>query len=147
MPIMADSADDLLQATARSFYLTLRVLPSRVRAQIGLAYLLARTTDTIADTDLVPPEQRLKALHQLRDSILGDSHVPPAFAELARQQGSPAERRLLERAGDGLAALQRCPAGDRKLIQDVLVIITSGQELDLQRFAGGRAGRSQNIQN
>jgi hypothetical protein len=37
--------------------------------------------------------------------------------------------------------------GDRKLIQDVLVIITSGQELDLQRFAGGRAGRSQNIQN
>ena len=136
MPIMAESAADLLQATARSFYLTLRVLPRRVRAPIGLAYLLARTTDTIADTELVPPDQRLAALHQLRDGILGGSHAPLVFAELARQQGSPAERLLLERAGDGLAALQRCPAGDRKLIQDVLITITSGQELDLQRFAG-----------
>ena len=50
---------DLLQATLRSFYLTLRVLPAAVRPQIGLAYLLARTTDTIADTELVPLEQRL----------------------------------------------------------------------------------------
>jgi len=40
--------NDLLKATSRSFYLTLRVLPARVRPQIGLAYLLARTTDTIA---------------------------------------------------------------------------------------------------
>ncbi len=37
---------DLLKATSRSFYLTLGVLPARVRPQIGLAYLLARTTDT-----------------------------------------------------------------------------------------------------
>jgi farnesyl-diphosphate farnesyltransferase len=45
---------DLLKATSRSFYLTLRVLPAAVRPQISLAYLLARTTDTIADTEIVP---------------------------------------------------------------------------------------------
>jgi hypothetical protein len=35
---MAGTPNDLLQATSRSFYLTLCVLPARVRPQIGLAY-------------------------------------------------------------------------------------------------------------
>ena len=39
----------LLRDVSRSFYLTLRILPGAVRQQIGLAYLLARATDTIAD--------------------------------------------------------------------------------------------------
>ena len=65
---MAETLNDLLQQTSRSFYLTLRVLPAAVRPQIGLAYLLARTTDTIADTELVPIEQRLDALKRLRNA-------------------------------------------------------------------------------
>jgi len=52
----------LLKEVSRSFYLTLRVLPVSIRPQIGLAYLLARTTDTIADTQLLPVAQRLEAL-------------------------------------------------------------------------------------
>jgi hypothetical protein len=34
---MPTALNDLLQTTSRSFYLTLRVLPARVRPQIGLA--------------------------------------------------------------------------------------------------------------
>ncbi len=34
---MAGALNNLLRATSRSFYLTLRVLPSAVRQQIGLA--------------------------------------------------------------------------------------------------------------
>src|ERR1035437_2486298 len=34
---MPTALNDLLKATSRSFYLTLRVLPARVRPQIGLA--------------------------------------------------------------------------------------------------------------
>jgi len=133
---MASTANDLLKATARSFYLTLRVLPGRVRPPIGLAYLLARTADTVADTDLVPPAQRIEALRRLRERILGRAAAPLPFGELAREQGSPGEKRLLERVEESLAALQATPAADRKLIQAVLSTITSGQELDLQRFAG-----------
>jgi farnesyl-diphosphate farnesyltransferase len=59
---MPTALNALLPSPARSFSLPLRVLPARVRPQIGLAYLLARTTDTIADTELVPPAQRLDAL-------------------------------------------------------------------------------------
>jgi farnesyl-diphosphate farnesyltransferase len=133
---MDGTANDLLKATARSFYLTLRVLPARVRPQIGLAYLLARTTDTIADTEIVPLAHRLEALQKLRERILGQGSAPLELGELARQQGSPAEKLLLERIEASLAALRKCSAEDQKLIQDVLETICSGQELDLRRFGG-----------
>jgi len=132
---------DLLKATSRSFYLTLRVLPARVRPQIGLAYLLARTTDTIADTELVPPAQRLDALQKLRERILGQNSAPLNFGELAKHQGSPAEKLLLEKIEASLLALQKISATDQKLIRDVLTTITSGQELDLKRFANSSAGK------
>jgi farnesyl-diphosphate farnesyltransferase len=132
---------DLLKATSRSFYLTLRVLPTAVRPQIGLAYLLARTTDTIADTELVPLVQRLEALQKLRERILGQSSAPLNFGELARQQNSSAERVLLEKVEDSLAPLQTLSPADLKLVRDVLVTITSGQELDLHRFARSSAGK------
>ncbi len=130
---------DLLKQTSRSFYLTLRVLPGAIRPQIGLAYLLARTADTIADSELVPLEQRLDALHKLRDRILGSSTAPLNFGELARQQGLPAERALLEKAEDSLMLLQSFSPADLKLIRDVLTTIMGGQELDLRRFAGASA--------
>jgi farnesyl-diphosphate farnesyltransferase len=138
---MAGNLNDLLKATSRSFYLTLRVLPARVRPQIGLAYLLARTTDTIADTELVPPAQRLDALQKLRERILGETSTPLNFGELAESQGSPAEKTLLEQIDASLAALMEFSNSDQKLIRDVLATITTGQEMDLQRFEGmGRPG-------
>ena len=127
---------DLLKATSRSFYLTLRVLPAAVRPQIGLAYLLARTTDTIADTEIISVEQRLAALRALSERIAGKPSVPLNFGELVRQQGLPAERVLLERVEDSLALLRELSGDDLPLVRTVLQIITSGQELDLRRFAG-----------
>src|SRR5436309_2539803 len=103
---MADMLNNLLKQTSRSFYLTLRVLPGAIRPQIGLAYLLARTSDTIADTDLVPLEQRLKALQSFRDRMLGLPGVPLEFGEMARQQGSAAERTLLEKCEVSLSLLR-----------------------------------------
>jgi farnesyl-diphosphate farnesyltransferase len=131
----ATSLTDLLRTTSRSFYLTLRVLPAAVRPQIGLAYLLARTTDTIADTELVPVEQRLTALQNLRARILGTSVTTLNFGDLARQQGSAAERVLLENVEESLAVLRGLTAEDLKLVRQVLDTIISGQELDLRRFA------------
>ena len=130
---------DLLKATSRSFYLTLRVLPAAVRPQIGLAYLLARTADTIADTELVPLEQRLDALKRLRERIQGSSTAPLNFGELAKHQGSSAEAALLEKVEDSLTLLQTLSPADQPLVRTVLNTITGGQELDLRRFAGASA--------
>ena len=129
----------LLKEVSRSFYLTLRILPGGVRSQIGLAYLLARTTDTIADTELVSPAQRLEALQALREAILGQRPAPLDFGELARCQASAAERVLLKRWESSLALLRGLDPPDRLLVQSVLDTITSGQELDLRRFAGASA--------
>src|SRR5512134_842625 len=109
----------LLRDVSRSFYLTLRVLPRAIRPQIGLAYLLARTTDTIADTELVPMTQRLDALQRLRARILGPSTAPLNFGELARQQGLPAERMLLERVEEALSVLSGLAEADLKLTRKV----------------------------
>jgi len=138
---MDGNLNDLLKATSRSFYLTLRILPAAVRPQIGLAYLLARTTDTIADTEILPVEQRLEALDKLRARILGQSSASLQFGELAKQQGSPAERMLLEKVEHALALLQTLSPEDLKLVREVLATITSGQELDLRRFGNGSANQ------
>ena len=134
--IMASAAllTDLLKATSRSFYLTLRVLPGAIRPQIGLAYLLARTTDSISDTEILPVDQRLAALEKLRDRIIGQSSASWNFGEFSRHQGSPAEQMLLEKIEPALALLQTLSPADLKRVREVLTVITSGQELDLRRF-------------
>lgn len=131
---MTAALNQLLKATSRSFYLTLRVLPAAVRPQIGLAYLLARTTDTIADTEILPVAQRLDALQKFRDRILGQNSAALNFGELARKQNLSAEKSLLEATESSLAALQTLSPADLNLVRDVLAAITRGQELDLQRF-------------
>ena len=136
---------ELLKAVSRSFYLTLRVLPGSVRPQIGLAYLLARTTDTIADTELIPIARRLSALNELRTAIHAETLVQPRFDDLAAAHpeqpggGSNAERVLLQRIGEIVALLEGVSSADRQCIREVLSTITSGQELDLQRFGAANA--------
>lgn len=141
-PMTPDTANlltDLLKQVSRSFYTTLRVLPSAVRPQIGLAYLLARATDTIADTELVSVERRLSALQSLRDRIIGQREEALDFGELSLNQGEPAEKVLLGRIEEAITVLGGFSTADRTLIREVLTTITSGQQLDLERFGGATA--------
>lgn len=131
-----DLLGGILRDVSRSFYLTLRALPGRVRRQIGVAYLLARTTDTIADTEIVPVSQRLEVLRAFRERIGGGTATGFGLAGLAEGQSSRGERVLIERAEDTLRVLQSFDARDRGEIVRVLEIIVSGQEEDLRRFSG-----------
>src|SRR5258708_910962 len=63
------SLDEILSGGSRSFYLSLAILPSSVREQMSIAYLLARAADTIADTKAIVPEQRLHLLKDLRSTV------------------------------------------------------------------------------
>jgi len=135
---------DLLKSVSRSFYLTLRVLPSSIRDQVGLAYLLARTTDTVADTRLVSVDLRLETLRGMRHAIVaaagGAFPQTPDFTKLTPShdvtslQGSSAERALLQSFHRALEMLRSLSSGDRRRIQDLLEQIIRGQELDLVRF-------------
>lgn len=130
----------LLREVSRSFYLTLRVLPRSIRPQIGMAYLLARATDTIADTRLVDVQKRLEALDALRGRVLGSHTAGVDFGRLAEQQGTPGERALLSNIEPALSLLQGLSQDDLALVRQVLATITSGQELDLRRFGETPAG-------
>jgi farnesyl-diphosphate farnesyltransferase len=127
---------DRLKAVSRSFYLTLRILPKAVRPQISLAYLLARTSDTIADTPIVPVPRRLDLLRLFRARVLGQTEDRLELADCLSPQSHAAERQLLERAEESLALLATLAEPDRQCVRDVLATVTSGQELDLARFAG-----------
>lgn len=142
-PAADDSSDlltRLLSQVSRSFYLTLRVLPKGVRHPIGLAYLLARTTDTVADTELLPVSERLRALAELRNRIAGRSTQPLNFQTLAQDQTAPTERELLCRVEEALNLLNRMHSADGAEIRTVLETIAGGQELDLQRFGSLEPG-------
>jgi farnesyl-diphosphate farnesyltransferase len=142
---------ELLKHVSRSFYLTLRILPHSIRPQLSLAYLLARATDTIADTQLLDVGLRRDALLQLRRSIQEacDGRIPslPDFGEFAAAQkgseggGTPAERVLLENLGNLLETLRTFAIDDRMGIRAVLGTITHGQEMDLVRFGAASANQ------
>ena len=136
---MRHGLNQLLAAVSRSFYLTIRLLPSSVRGPVALAYLLARTSDTVADCAGAPTEARLALLRQMGEAVSGRGPVPD-FAALVPWVPDPAERTLLEQAGALWAWLEAMPPGDREAIAWVLEEILRGQELDLTRFGCGGDG-------
>ena len=127
----------LLKSVARSFYLTIKFLPRPLREPVSLAYLLARATDTIADTAGIAVATRLRTLQVLARVIGGELNfdaVAEPLRDFAQQQSNPHEKTLIENLGACIAWLERVEAADRDDIRAVLKTIVQGQELDLQRF-------------
>ncbi len=127
--------NEILKSVSRSFYLTIRVLPRELREPIGLAYLLARTSDTIADSTTAPAEVRLKNLAAFREMI--EQGLDSVKLRMLRAEIVPAdtsERYLIDCADECLTWLHSVFSVDRADIVDVLRTITRGQELDLVRL-------------
>ena len=144
---------DLLKGVSRSFYLTLRVLPGGIREPVGLAYLLARAADTIADTTLIPHEERLKHLLDFRSQVAGPTdsdalrnigasvnklQADSRHADGARQESRDVE--LLMSLPSVFALLDRLPAADRDAVRSVVVALTRGMEIDLRTFPAEDSG-------
>jgi farnesyl-diphosphate farnesyltransferase len=128
---------EILRSVSRSFYLSIRFLPAQLREPIALAYLLARTTDTVADTTQIFESVRLETLRLLSNGIQGTTSpdiVAELIASFVSLQKNASERQLLESLPDCLACLQGMEHADRNDIRLVLEKITRGQMLDLQRF-------------
>ena len=127
----------VLRSVSRSFYLSIRFLPAQLREPIALAYLLARTTDTVADTAGISRSVRIETLKMLSDGIQGKASrevVVDLIASFVPLQANNNERQLLESLPHCLAWLEQMEQVDRADIRAVLEKITRGQTLDLQRF-------------
>jgi farnesyl-diphosphate farnesyltransferase len=132
-----DLLGDLLRQVSRSFYLSLAILPRPLREPVGLAYLIARAADTVADTRLIAREERVRHVETLRSAAAGRAVDVDALARAcAPHQADPAERRLLEHAGEALARVAALPQEDRERVRAVLATLTTGMLFDLTRFPG-----------
>jgi farnesyl-diphosphate farnesyltransferase len=108
-----------------------------LREPIGLAYLLARAADTIADTALVAPPERIAHLLAFRAQVNG-ARDPAALAAIAASlsagQSDPHERTLLLSLEPALALLEQLTPADRAAVQRVVTTLTEGMEFDLKTF-------------
>jgi farnesyl-diphosphate farnesyltransferase len=125
----------VLKGVSRSFYLSLRLLPAPMRGAASLGYLLARTSDTLADTASLPIEDRRAALHQFDDCVAGDSSFVAWSPALVNAIPDARERHLLVDGPQILKGLAQLPREQAQLVREVVRTIIGGQSLDLERFA------------
>src|SRR2546423_996433 len=110
----------ILRSVSRSFYLSIRFLPEQLRESIALAYLLARSTDSVADTTEISNLVRIETLKMLSDGIQGKASrdvVVDLIASFVPLQANESEQRLLESLPDCLAWLEQMEQTDRTEIR------------------------------
>ena len=133
----------LLRGVSRSFYLSIRLLPRALQAPMAVGYLLARATDTVADTTTLPQADRVHLLTAMMAAInapAGDlRHCSKALAGFAEHQTDAHERALMQALPGCLPLLQALSPEDQASVRWVLGHITDGQMLDIQRFGQGPA--------
>ena len=127
----------ILRRVSRSFFLSIFLLPKKLRDPIALGYLLARASDTIADTPEIRIDSRVEKLQLLARSIqgepLGDA-IYEVSAALMPLQKNESERALIESLPSALEWLEQSDTFDREEVRSVLEKINRGQILDLERF-------------
>src|SRR5438270_11525203 len=129
--------DAILSRVSRSFHLSIRLLPKKLRDPVSLGYLLARASDTIADTAEIPIELRTEKLQLLARGIQGEAlgdAIVDLSATLAPLQKDEAERALIESLQPCLDWLEQSGVQDREEVRAVLEQINRGQLFDLERF-------------
>ncbi len=126
----------LLKNTSRSLYLSVKMLPCSMRPAFGLAYLLCRYVDTIADTDLLPIEKRLDWVQQFPTIVRRQDHALQAalVRDLTGTSENPYEAQLIAHLSDCLTALNQIPAEQKPFIYDVVQAVCNGMCIDLTVF-------------
>lgn len=127
--------DHLLKAVSRSFYLTIKWLPEEMRPGISVGYLLARATDSVADSSAAPLPRRVETLQMMQAAIEGET--PPELMPLLRgevEAENVSEAELLARFDEALAALRALPVQQAAEVRETLRTIICGQLWDLSFF-------------
>ena len=143
-PGLSAAQRQLLRHVSRSFDLSIRLLPQALQAPVTIGYLLARATDTVADTTALPLAERQILLDRMSQAIVAPSTSTQESHELSRltqafaaQQTDPHERALMQALPHCLPLLFSLSQADQASVRQVLGHITRGQQLDMTRFGPG----------
>ena len=129
---------DVLKSISRSFYLSLRILPRRLRKPVGLAYFLARVADTISDQRR-SVQRRQEALDDLRffQSQVNGPHDSQSLLDLVFRSlpdSSSNERAMFDSLVDAFVVLDTLDRTDQEQVRWVVSTLTKGMEMDLIAF-------------
>lgn len=143
-PELSPELRQILRGVSRSFDLSIRLLPPVLQAPVAIGYLLARATDTVADTTAVPMTERQVLLDLMTHAITAPESWTPENQELNRltqafaaQQSDPHERALMQALPRCWPLLHTLSQADQASVCSVLGHITQGQKLDMARFGPG----------
>ena len=130
-----DVTGDLLRSVSRTFYMSVRILPPALRETMGVAYLLARTSDTIADRESAPVATRLRRLTEFGAMVQSGAN-PQGIANIQRDiqpqhEGERALMAALPRVFERFGAFK---PWEWKETQELLANIIRGQSNDLRTF-------------
>ena len=130
-----DVTGDLLRSVSRTFYLSIRILPAALREAMGVAYLLARTSDTIADSDGAPVPVRLRRLDEF-GKMLQSGVTQQIIGNIQRdiQPGHAGERTLIAALPRVLDRFGKFKPWEWKETIELLTSIILGQSNDLRAF-------------
>lgn len=133
-----DLGNAVLRGVSRSFYLSIRFLPRLMRESVSLGYLLARASDTIADTEAVPAELRNECLSlfhaALKDEQIREKLCGLLDEQFIQHQENEREKLLLKRMADVFAWYDSVREHDWIAIADVMKPILDGQIWDVDFF-------------
>lgn len=128
----------VLKGVSRSFYLSIRLLPRLMREPISLGYLLARASDTIADTAEVPAALReaclVKFTPALKDKAVRAELLEIIEASFVSYQANVKEKQLLLKLGAVFQWYDMTRSWAWEAIAAVLDPICKGQLHDIQHF-------------
>jgi farnesyl-diphosphate farnesyltransferase len=131
----------VLRDVSRSFYVSLRLLPEPMRPAMAAGYLLARASDTLADTAAAPVDDRLELLDGFADELQGKGRGwrGALLEKFIERQTHAGEKVLLQRLDECFELVTALDPLQADAVRRTVATILSGQRLDLVRFDGASA--------
>jgi farnesyl-diphosphate farnesyltransferase len=131
-----DVTRDLLRSVSRTFYFSVRILPAALREAMGVAYLLARTSDTIADSESAPVPVRLRRLEEF-GKMLQSGATALLIGNIQRdiQPEHAGESALIAALPQVLERFGAFKPWEWKETLELLSNIITGQSNDLRTFS------------
>ena len=129
--------DLLLKENARTLYLSAKIMPRKERQVFTVAYLLCRIADTIADTRLLPLEERIYFVKNYPKLVeTQDKELLAKYISLTSKIDAKFDKEiiLLENLPQCIDAYQKLDTRAKKDTLEVVTAVSNAMEWDLTYF-------------
>jgi farnesyl-diphosphate farnesyltransferase len=135
--------DTLLKTTARTLYLSAKILPRKIRKTFYCGYLICRVADTVADTEIIDPKKRRQLIKNYPAMVeKRDAKLLAAFKE-AIPKDAPlhgTEKQMLDNIDLCLKEFDKLSPAHKKDVLEVTGAVCRAMEWDISYFPSEDSG-------